>query len=79
MAENMRPHRDFGRRIKAARALCGLTAIELAEKTEIKISMIRQYEHGRCLPSIERLYKIATALDVTTDYLVGTREKEGVR
>jgi transcriptional regulator with XRE-family HTH domain len=80
VAENIRPHREFGRRMKAARALVGLTAIELAEKTEIKISMIRQYEHGRCLPGAINLHKIVTALDITTGDLFGpVREKEGVR
>lgn len=79
MAENIRPHREFGRRMKAARILCDLTALELAEKTGVKLSMIRQYEHGRFLPRAERLHKIATALDVSTEYLFGAREKEGVR
>jgi transcriptional regulator with XRE-family HTH domain len=80
VAENMYPRRAFGRRMKAARILCDLSAIELSQKTGIKISMIRQYESGRCLPGAENLHMIVTALDITTGDLFGDmREKETTR
>jgi transcriptional regulator with XRE-family HTH domain len=79
VAENIRPYRLIGRRLKAARILCDLTASELAEKTKIPVSMIRQYEHGRFLPRAERLHDLVTALDITTDDLFGAREKEMIK
>ncbi len=69
MAETMIRHRPFGRRLKAARTVCDLSQVELSEKTEIPLSMIKQYERGRCLPRADRLHKIVSALGITTDDL----------
>ena len=44
---------------------------ELANKTGISQVMVGKYERGDAVPSIEVAKKIADALDVSLDYLVG--------
>jgi transcriptional regulator with XRE-family HTH domain len=44
---------------------------ELAEKSGVSRVMIGKYERGEAAPSIDAAKKIADALEVTLDYLVG--------
>lgn len=44
---------------------------ELADKSEVSRVMIGKYERGEAVPSIDAAKKIADALGVTLDYLVG--------
>lgn len=46
---------------------------ELAEQSDVSVSMIRQIEQGKKNPSVPTLQKIARALDVDMAELVGTR------
>jgi len=46
-----------------------LTQTELAELSELSVSMISQYEAGVTNPTYESFIKLATALNVSCDYL----------
>lgn len=50
---------------------------ELAKKLEVSASNIYNYETGRTEPSIDFLIRLARALDVTVDYLVGNSDDLG--
>jgi transcriptional regulator with XRE-family HTH domain len=61
----------FHRRIKAARELRGLSQRELSERAKMPVSSISHLETGSRSPSFDTLRRLATALEVTTDYLLG--------
>ena len=61
----------IGERIQKVRKQRGLTQRELAERSETSELTIRQYEIGKREPRTEQLRKIAVALDISTDYLLG--------
>ena len=65
----------FPARLKAARELRRLSQSELSEKTRLQISAISHFETGARKPSFDNLKKLADALEVTTDYLLGRVEK----
>src|SRR5688572_19093291 len=65
------PEKIFKDRIKSARDLRGLSQAQLAEKTGLQVSAISHFETGGRSPSFDNLRKLADALDVTTDYLIG--------
>ena len=48
----------------------GMKQVELAEKTGIVVSTIRQYELGFRKPKIDRIKEIADALGVPFEYLL---------
>jgi len=48
-----------------------ITQKQLAEQIEVHFNMIGRYENGVVLPSVETLNKMADALEVTTDFLLG--------
>jgi transcriptional regulator with XRE-family HTH domain len=61
----------FGERLRAARDLRGINQGELARKTGLPASSIAHFEAGGRKPSFENLRRLATHLNVTTDYLLG--------
>lgn len=61
----------FGARLRAARELRGLNQRELGERLGVPPSSIAHFEGGRRKPSFENLHRLASALDVTTDFLLG--------
>lgn len=69
------PHQPsslFRERLRAARdQLRGMSQAELARATGLPPSSIAHFEGGSRKPSFDNLRKLATALDVTTDYLLG--------
>jgi len=65
------PPNIFRDRVRAARDLRGLSQAQLAEKTGLQVSAISHFETGGRSPSFDNLRKLADALDVTTDYLIG--------
>ena len=65
----MTKHGPAGRRLKSARLELGWTQRQLEVKTGVPISMIRQYERGRCLPRAERLHLLITTLGIGTQDL----------
>jgi transcriptional regulator with XRE-family HTH domain len=70
----MPPEQDvdiFQERLKSARALRGLSQTELAAKAGLPPSSVSHFESGARKPSFDNLKRLAAALDVTTDYLLG--------
>lgn len=60
-----------GPRLKVARKLLELTQEEAAEKIGISAEFYARMERGNALPSAETLPKLANALGVTVDHLIG--------
>lgn len=58
-------------RIKIARSTKGLSQKQLAAQLGILQSTLSQWETGKFEPHMDAWLKLASALDVTTDYLIG--------
>jgi transcriptional regulator with XRE-family HTH domain len=68
----MQPSEIFKERLRAAREqLRKWSQSELAEKAGLPPSSIAHFEAGARKPSFDTLRKLATALEVTADYLLG--------
>lgn len=61
----------FKERLKSARDLRELSQTQLAALAELPPSSVSHFEAGARKPSFENLKRLATALNVTTDYLLG--------
>lgn len=62
----------FGKRLRQARDLRGLSQSELAEKAKLPAVMISHFETGvRANASADSLVKLANALKVSVDFLLG--------
>jgi transcriptional regulator with XRE-family HTH domain len=70
--------KTFSERLKAARELRGLSQAELAEKTGLQPSAVSHFESESRSPSFDNLKRLADALDVTTDYLIGRADSPSV-
>jgi transcriptional regulator with XRE-family HTH domain len=62
---------ETGKIIASLRDKKGLSQTELADKSGVSRVMIGKYERGEATPSIDAAKKIADALEVSLDYLVG--------
>ena len=62
---------NFKERLRAARLMRGLSQGDLANRAGIQASVISHFETGIRKPSFDNLRRLADALDVTTDYLLG--------
>ena len=62
---------EFGNRLRKLRKDRKLTQQQLAELLGVKNSVISFYEVGERIPSPDILRKLALALHVTADYLLG--------
>lgn len=69
-------------RVRETRALRRLTQAELAKRADIPVAAISHFETGLRHPSPENLKKLAAALAVSVDFLLGgepTSKVEGAR
>jgi transcriptional regulator with XRE-family HTH domain len=72
------PSALFPKRLKAARELRGMNQEQLAERSGLQASAISHFETGGRKPSFDNLKRLADALGVSTDYLLGrTDDPEG--
>lgn len=71
MTTDKSPSEIFKERLKAARDLRGLSQGELAGQAGLPPSSIAHFETGSRKPSFDTLRKLANALEVTTDFLLG--------
>jgi transcriptional regulator with XRE-family HTH domain len=64
---------SFGERLRKVREEKGLSQVELAEKAGLgsQPSAVSHFELGRRSPSFDNLKRLADALSVTIDYLLG--------
>jgi len=61
----------FQERLKIVRELRGFSQTDLAEKAGLQPSAVSHFEKGRRAPSFDNLKKLANALAISVDYLVG--------
>jgi transcriptional regulator with XRE-family HTH domain len=61
----------FPARLRKAREIRGLGQGVLAHRAGLQPSAISHFETGARKPSFDNLRRLANALDVTTDYLLG--------
>lgn len=71
MSNDSSPTSSFPERLKSARDLRGWNQSALAERAGMQPSSIAHFETGSRKPSFDTLKKLANALEVTTDYLLG--------
>ena len=65
------PSEIFAERLREARRIRDLDQAELARRARLPASSISHFEKGSRKPSFENLRRLATALSVTTDFLLG--------
>lgn len=66
---------SFGKRLLEARKKKGISQEELAGKLATKAPVIGRYERDEMKPSIEAAAKMADALEVSLDFLVGATDQ----
>ena len=66
---------DFGENVALARKRKNLSQSDLAKMVGTIAVTIGRYERGEIKPSIDIASKIADALDVSLDYLVGSTDE----
>lgn len=69
---------EFGERLKKLRKEKRLTQKQLAAMIGVQHSVISFYEVGDRIPSVEVVIKLASALHVSADYLLGIEKREVV-
>jgi transcriptional regulator with XRE-family HTH domain/Zn-dependent peptidase ImmA (M78 family) len=65
----------LGSRLRQARELAGFTQHEAADATGVAREVISYWENDRRVPSYAQLVRVAEALGVSVDYLLGTEEE----
>jgi len=73
-----KPSDVFPERLRAARDLRKWNQSELANKATMPPSSIAHFESGSRKPSFDTLRRLANALEVTTDYLLGRVDDPGL-
>lgn len=56
-------------KMKAARRNANMSQRDLADRSGIPVTMIREYEQGKSIPSVPRLFIIADTLKCSADDL----------
>ncbi|MCZ6624415.1 MAG: helix-turn-helix transcriptional regulator [Deltaproteobacteria bacterium] len=67
----------FPARLLAARNKRGLSQDELANRAKLQPSAVSHFETGTRKPSFDNLKRLADALEVTVDYLMGRTNTPG--
>jgi len=65
------PQNLFPQRLSAARLRRGLSQDDLAKRANLQPSAISHFETGTRKPSFDNLKRLADALEVSADYLLG--------
>lgn len=69
---------SFGERLQALREQRGLTQSELGKRAGMAAASVSHFETGQRSPSLDSLVKLADALEVTTDALLGRTSDESM-
>ena len=78
MSVSRQPSDIFPERLRAARDHRRLSQVELANRAGLQASAVSHFETASRKPSFDNLKKLADALNVSTDYLLGrTAQMEG--
>lgn len=67
---------DFKARLRRARENRGMSQADLGLKTGLKAAAVSHFETGQRAPSFDNLRKLADALSVSVDYLLGRLDEE---
>lgn len=67
---------EFGEKLRRLRKENSLTQKQLADRIGVKNSVISFYEMGDRIPSPEVIKRLAVALHVSSDYLLGIESGE---
>ena len=78
MPSELNPSESFSKRLKSARLLRDLTQAELASDSNLPPTSIAHFESGSRKPSFDTLRRLATTLDVSTDFLLGRSEDPSI-
>jgi transcriptional regulator with XRE-family HTH domain len=62
-----RPHEREGRIFKGYRIMADITQRDLGVELGIPLSMIKEYEQGRCMPGPARLIMLVNRLNIPMD------------
>jgi transcriptional regulator with XRE-family HTH domain len=65
----------FATRLKEAREQRGWNQAQLAQRAEMQPSAIAHFEANRRKPSFDNVRRLAKALDVSADFLMGVKSK----
>jgi transcriptional regulator with XRE-family HTH domain len=71
MNEEPSPSDIFRKRLREAREMRGYKQEQLADRAKMPATTIAHFEAGTRKPSFDSLRKLAIALEITTDYLLG--------
>lgn len=69
----------LGRRLAKLRKDRGLTQVELADKLGVDQSLLSSYEIGRLRPNPALIVRLAAALEVSTDEVLGVAQVKKVQ
>lgn len=61
----------IGERVRIRRKALGITQEKLAEMVDVSTSFIGHIERGTRKLSVETLFKVCKALDISADFLLG--------
>jgi len=75
-SNNMDSIGDLGGRLQNFREQRHLTQVQLGERAGIAAAAISHFETGQRVPSLESLIKLADALEVSADALLGRASAE---
>jgi len=67
---------SLGKNLKRARKERGMTQMQLALEIGTSLSLVSKYESGKTVPRITAAARIAEALDISLDELIGTESSE---
>ncbi len=76
--KNQAAGNEFGRRLQSLREMRGLTQLQVGERAKMASASISHFETGQRIPSLESLVKLANALEVSTDALLGRSPVEAL-
>ena len=79
MATNIRAFliMSLAKRLIVLRKDSNLTQQQMADRLDIHVNSVKKYEAGQAQPSLDALKKIATALHVSTDFLLFDEHERG--
>jgi len=69
----------IGAKIKDARREKGLKQIELAERSGLSNTTICDIEKGRMIPSVDSLFRIASALELSVGFFLPNSYENSVK
>lgn len=71
MSSEPSPSDIFRQRLREAREMRGYKQEQLADRAKMPATTVAHFEAGTRKPSFDSLRKLAIALEITTDYLLG--------